>query len=454
MPLTDADRWTIGRTELKNGPQRLPGPQSMTQQGDTVRISGRFYSGDTVTQQTDMRIFRQQWLGMNELDVVPFVCPDDYDLTGFYRPVSAQFTAEKGGRDAGFGAYSVNLERMGGGYASLMVEQVYVAAGELRPNNQAGFDPGLNGAYARMIPADASIWEFGGSTIPSETGDVRYLLAAVGPSGTAYGNRYQIDPSNYFDTSCRVEVRIAGAWFVAVGKQIPATTVDNIRITNGILRVQFNSATNRVVLQKWNGTAWGVTHAFYAQSVQTPFPAWELSSTTPVVVTRNDNATVTIQVATIDPEVTNVGPNVITLSLSRGVAAVSCVLESLNASNLVGSFIRYDTYDGTTDLSEQLENFGATVDYGTCIRSDTLDSDGNEWFILASETTGTASTKGTVRSDANGVGGVGAGQSIFAVGVGAPDSAGVETAGDPFFSTTEARMWFGPAGITERVVAR
>lgn len=245
--------------------------------------TGIAHSGDRLSLTFDIlpatlaeaKVRRQQVLGLADNPdepVVPVTWSDDSDYDGYYHVASASVSPTITYLTGRLLRCSVELERIGGGYAKPMIEVAVAAA--VRSNQQS---------VTTLNPPAASGWLVTGFPVGNgEAGNTASLFTLAGygsPLGTATGNLqtatiasltnatsdvlwYYSQPADFYDGAAMIEVsRDNGStWYPVVGRQIPSGVTLYWRISNGLVRVSpsFDDVNVRgeLLVEVWSGSAW------------------------------------------------------------------------------------------------------------------------------------------------------------------------------------------------------
>lgn len=234
-----------------------------SESGDTFSISGVTPVGIY----NALLAMQQQLLGLiNNQDelVVPFISTDDPSVNGLYRPVSMNLGYLGTQADGAFTFTAVLQQLLG--FSNALCE---ITTQSVVRTNAHGFTvpppiiaasaavSGLNdGVDMRpsLLTASLNMYRVavGGAQVAC------YLLQA--PTAlTQY--RDAPTPDLFYGGACQVEILVGGAWYVMVGRDIPAATV--WRISNGLIRLTSANAATSGTIEVWNGAAWesiNVTH--------------------------------------------------------------------------------------------------------------------------------------------------------------------------------------------------
>ena len=254
---------TVGRAVLDN--TYGDNTYRLSMRGDDVTIAGTFFPDSNPAQKRFT--FQQQWLGLMDSDVVPVVCTERPELDGMYvivRQPSVDYvpatTSQSGHLDV-----SLRMVRLARGFASPGYEVVWNSTSGYRLNNQISGTPGSNTAlgyihnqviYTSGLGLD-SLRPIAGTSASTTT----LWYGSTGTTGIA---PFGANIADFYLGAATVLVDDEPA----VGKQIftqPTVTPHRaVSITNGVIRFQLVDHVdgNRVRLQMWNGSAWGVAHDF------------------------------------------------------------------------------------------------------------------------------------------------------------------------------------------------
>ena len=343
-------------TTITVGRATITAPNSMQRSGDTLAVSGvSVYS--TVAEAAAVK----QQLNGHRGDVVPVLADSwDANLTGFYTFVSVA-TADILGVDAGF-TYSLTLAQLAGGFAAAHVEEVATRG------DQQGAPASVDGYGMFSFPASA-LWS-SESTISSapymEDGD-ELLHKVVRLLSAGSTSSYRIAPDKFYYGSCRLEMYDGTNWNILVGKQLPTgATLDNLRISNGIIRVTFTSndfvSDATMTLERWvydaGGSAWGDPHVWNMSA------SFYLQDEAPTVI-RNDQSRVSLRLVT---------------GLPNAVADRSDFVVTLDRGHVTVRLV-------DNNRSVAFDNIGATNatfsgTYPNAEKDDSTDADGYKYIII------------------------------------------------------------------------
>jgi hypothetical protein len=151
---------------------------------------------------------------------------------------------------------SVELERIGGGFARPGIETVVV--GVTRTNNSItsgspqsfmGWHVGDQNAYGGDVGFAWSV------SRTSEDGVIYGALKDV-PEGTEVWDS-PTSAANFYHSTATIEYQSSGTWYPVVGRQMPDSLAGNWRMTNGLIRLS-PSSTNvgDLKVELYDGTTW------------------------------------------------------------------------------------------------------------------------------------------------------------------------------------------------------
>jgi len=211
--------------------------QRIERSGNDLRVSGINESASQDAREAEM----QQFSGLvdnNDETVVPVVTADRPDLDGFWKTSRAQITElPRVTETAWIWQWSINLERVGGGFAQPFFEQVAIGV-----HRAGGTAIGLQFAiHDGVLSSSGAGTEY---TRVSEDGNVFVYGSTATSSGSSSLVRFSTAPSTYYESAVKIEVQYGATWYPLVGRQIPSPSdiIGAWRLTNGLVRV-FPSAT-------------------------------------------------------------------------------------------------------------------------------------------------------------------------------------------------------------------
>lgn len=295
---------TIGRADISRCVRDLQFA------GDRLTVAGQF-EGSSVTA---AKALRQQLLGLvdnQDEPVIPVTSDLDDELDGFYRVLSVSASPERrrGYRETGATAgrhdFSVQLERVTGGFAVAPVEIVQLTPGRVTDHTNSDTNSTRYGALAADRDTESQSPFFFG-TASSADGDLLILQANTLPdASTLYVHRCFARPERYYWGAATLEVLRDGNWWPVVGRQLPSG-VERWRLSNGIVRATLSGSTvGDLVFERWDGSTWdtaGTAQRGYENSGFTQqffFGAENVDGTVQyldVVVLRNDPFGVVVRV--------------------------------------------------------------------------------------------------------------------------------------------------------------
>lgn len=244
----------------------LDDPRSITQSGRGLKLEG-LVSGST----TGLLWLRDQFLGLvgpTAEQVVPVAFSTVSPLDGFYRVVDAQFDDPPGGLGASgstnWASWSVSLERVTD-WVSPRVDAFSVYG--LITN---GVSITATTSYL-SAPPDITQWTQSRDALRTTSDGVSEVNIAgetSSSSGTVAYPSYTVPVASYYKGGARVFYDPAddGTQRLVIGRKGIATRLDDILITNGLVRVSWTAAT---ISASWysgdNGVAgtWESASTFY-----------------------------------------------------------------------------------------------------------------------------------------------------------------------------------------------
>ena len=391
----------VGRCEFGRNPERIE------QDGDRLALSGIYIAASLAA----AKVIRQQALGLNEEDVVPLQWAGDSDLTGYYKVLRATVTPVLGVSYESFAfRWSLDLERVGGGYASPIVE--VVASHGTRPTSPND----VTAARMFFLPPGylhQSIGATGASGRVSSDGDVPT------PGSNSQG-AYGVAPANFYKAAATIETQVGGTWYPLIGRQLPKlAAADDIRLTNGLVR--FHLADDGVItFEVWDTSAYESVGTFTAAA---GIVTGSLRVAAAPTITTNTAHTVAIRVPVTGSDIGE--RNVyLDISLQRGQAFVAITFNATSSTVTLGA-------SATT----------ASTDVTGYLRQTSNGASGNRWLIGSD----LAMTKDTTE-----------GKVTVTSAISADMFLGVEINGSSATTANTAvdiaAQWWAGMSVTERVV--
>lgn len=337
---------------------------------------------------TEAKAIRQQLTGLVEGDVIPVTWSDDSDIDGFYRVISAQVNPVEQYLNSGFMRAVLTLQRVGGGYANALIELLSV----FTEDTDVAYGAGSGPFNVVAVPGSAL-----GLTVESLDvgGDVAYVQAITSADGSRVA-AYRVPPSAFYEGAATIEMRSGGVWYPVVGRQIPDVAVEDLRLTNGILRVGFERDPAKLTVSRFNGTSFAVTHKWVVpdQADAQINAEWIDGS---AVALSNDVTSVALRLLLeqendADPSFLPLGAvfgTEVVFGLQRGDRGVKASV--VRSSKGVGN-VDFQ-YDGP--VAATTEQYSATT-YTSGHRTTANDADGKRAFAIPGDSP-TASTTGLLR---------------------------------------------------------
>ena len=345
-------------TTITVGRATIAAPNSMQRSGDTLALSGVSVHS-TVAEAAAVK----QQLNEHRGDVVPVLADSwDANLTGFYTFVSVA-TADILGVDAGF-SYSLTLAQLAGGFAAAHVEEVATRG------DQQGAPASVDG-YGSFCAPGLALWfsedKTGSVSVPIADGSSQSIERVKRSIVSDRSATFRVLPEQFYYGASRIEAYDGTNWNIVVGRQLPASvTLEDLRISNGALRVSFTSnnlvsptiATMKVQRYLTGGT-WGTEHVWTLKTAT----AYYLQDQPPTII-RNDPSRVSLRLVTGLPSVAVPGDFIVTLD--RGHVTVR-VVDNTQTVSFEQSGETNATFSGT---------------YPNAEKDDNTDADGNKYIIV------------------------------------------------------------------------
>jgi hypothetical protein len=248
-----AHSFTLGRAALLNGPSCVPFPAQFSEQPDgRIRLSGVYHpeavANDSPELRTGRRLaFQQQWIGLNdEPDAVPLVSTRQPQLTGMYQVESATVDwVASLTINGGTVEYSAVLRRLKPASAAAIHEIQYQTA------KRSEHDATVTAAGTIWLPGTRTHTDYiPAATLTRNTIDGSGVIGGLVPSGGTAGTvgtlSFGIAATDFYQAACAVEIRYAGSdspWVAVQGAQIPNIKFNDVRITNGVVRMTWLNPT-------------------------------------------------------------------------------------------------------------------------------------------------------------------------------------------------------------------
>lgn len=250
MTLPQDEVFTVGRATLMNGATGTPFPGEIRElAGGRINISGVYHpeilAGESAVLRDARRLaFQQQWVGLSgEPDAVPVVSTKQPQLTGMYLVESSSVDWVRSLTvNAGTVAYSAVLKRVLPASALAVHEIQYQTA------KRSTATHAVTAAGTMWLPGTRTHTDFdlglpfvdlSRNTIDGG-GVVGGLVPGGGTAGTVGSVSFGIAAENFYQGGCTVEIRHGGAstpWVPVQGTQIQNVNFDDIRISNGVVRM-------------------------------------------------------------------------------------------------------------------------------------------------------------------------------------------------------------------------
>lgn len=297
--------WQIGRAVLTDLYGRDEGPNTITQSGETLVLSGVHVP----TTRLVGKQFRQNLLGHAEAgDTVPLVTPQSLDLTGYYRVSGASVVTMPNTDEDGKQAWTVSLEREPDGFALPAFEVVYENL--LRPNSMS-----VTAGTQVIAWPHTTLGGFGpDSSAPdpaTESGEIkRYTLTVANKILEA---THAVYPPDFYNGAATVQILdmddFASGPYPIAGRQFPRPY--EVVVSNGLIRIYISYRS--LTISRWtDGAGWSA-----GRSLST-------SDTVPPITTPGNSPAISVNLNT--PErcsVTYIGlvgnaPTPVTVSVARG----------------------------------------------------------------------------------------------------------------------------------------
>lgn len=408
--------FTIGRASFECG------PYGISHDGDRLSF-GVNIDGATTTDPVVAKVIRQQMLGLvNNRDepVVPVTWDGDSDFDGFYRPVAVKVDPFDTYLDAGLMVCTVDLERVGGGYAFPSLELFTGAI--TRTNSHALTGDALTAVVPDVSNAirDSSAWLNNTATracADSAAGVSEVRIFSAEPTLTPFVYSYWLQPSLHYFGACRVEVLVGGSWYELSGRQ-NWYQQGAWRISNGVVRL---TSGEPGTIEVFNGTAWESANIRHVDAAVGALGAHiglsYASGQSPLLIIRNSPERVTVRCAA--------GTYAVDYSIQRGAMHVEF-------SSPIKIGIGYATTTACTAVTGG-------------IRTTSNDASGNRLVFAIAQTNTVDTTNGRVYQSLGG-----SNLTTGMIGV-ALDGSGATS-----FNTESAlvNQFIGVAPVTQRVVSR
>lgn len=246
---------TIGRAAIADD------PWAGTLRARGNRVSFRSELGAASVDEAKARM--QQLLGLvgnADEEVVPFTWSEDATFDGFYRVTDVQFDWTAATLNTGWCPFSIDMERVAGGFAKPRFETV--ATTVVRTNSHsitapagimyAFYTPTAYDTDRSTIPAGVG---GGGATLTTDEGSVTVGYWSV---ASTYTWRRFVKPADFYKGGVRLEVKYGSTWYPVHGLHIPSATAGDWRISNGYCRVYPTSASGngRFTIETYRSGSW------------------------------------------------------------------------------------------------------------------------------------------------------------------------------------------------------
>jgi hypothetical protein len=341
---------TLGRAQL-------PSPDSVRQEGDTLRIGHGGYPFEGLSGQ----VMAAQLGGYPNTDepVVPFTYSTDYAflgqdlLDGFYFVESTKVDWVK--LAAGMFAWEAQLVRV----PDMAVPRIELSVGGTLRGNDHGIIGG--GTVAILAPnvGAYSIAPGQYNAVSSRTGEdgVQAIYYDTSPGATPDYLTWLTLPGDYYDGCPRLEVYY-DTWTAVTARQIPNSPT-SWRITNGLVRVTstLTAAKTELSIEHFDGTVWDPAKVWQLTNDTSYTAIAQAPNSVQVLHNRPDSVSVRVDLSTTSLQTLDV-------TLRRGVRYLDCRLTGVTTPG-----IRRGTNEAATLI---------TVSGDAGIRA-TADSSGNKY---------------------------------------------------------------------------
>lgn len=411
--------WQIGRIGLAaaNGGDgySFEEPSEISQDGDSLAVSG-FQQETTIAKLTWLR---DQILGLTDQvgeTAVPVRFSDYAHLNGYYKVQSTSANRSPGGL-----AWSAALERI----TDWVYPRVdhYIVGGLLSNSHSV-----TTGYLVYMVPAGAYWDTIAAAGLGTRSTGDSVSIDYESVSGTSGAQNvvtsYNVDPQYWYRGGCRIEYDVAdnGTFYEVVGRRSFTTdaTTGQLRLSNGVVRVAWDSTAGEINCWWWDGSAWDGPTAF------TPAISTVDQTAIAAAVLRNNADEVSVRYTLVQSGVTT-NAVYLDITLRRGSRNVVCY----GQSRAVRAWrMRFTTSTSCTSITGGLRR--------------TSDNAGGNRELLVSQNATTITTgTGMVTQASTFTSG------LFAIGceVGGSGAAGINTAAN------QSAEFFYPLQQTSRVVA-
>jgi hypothetical protein len=297
---------------------------------------------------------------------VPLISTAWPERNGWYEVLSTDVSPEVGFvAGASRMRWSASLRRLrGGAMPRYELRRLGHAIANDHSINRASYAGWLSAPGTAVAPdfGDDATWTVGSR--PSDTGAVTFVTGG----GTVLYNTVAslfVPIADAYNGAAKIEVDITGSgdWRTVVGKDMKLLAGNRVRLSNGLVRVGWNTTNHRLTMAVYTGSAWeSLTEEFTFTSGGGSLTPFGVSPST-ITVVRNDAARVTIQL--LMPFLSGQHRVVMFLSLRRGDYNV---LGSVKSSSSRQFGINPSAATATTSIT-------------SAVHRTANDSNGNRWVI-------------------------------------------------------------------------
>lgn len=240
----------------------LDEPVETTQSGRTLTLRGYQYDADLGL----LLWVRDQILGLGDAaqePVIPVILDAYPELTGFYAVTGATADRVSGGSAID---WTVQLERPadwavpkteGAGILGLLTNAHGITTGDIMTAFPPEIDS-VNVGYGATL-SNRGVSGDGGGTVPIA------LNTANATTGLGFSTWYQVAPVDYYTAGCRIEYDVLndGTYRTVVGrKPVAAAGTGRLRLSNGFVRCEWDTAGTVLNVWWWDGSTWDGPTAF------------------------------------------------------------------------------------------------------------------------------------------------------------------------------------------------
>jgi len=399
--------------------------RSSSQSSDRWIISG-FAEADDLD---DLNARLAQLNGLRVGEVVPVIDTARPERAGFYSVVSVQAASRRPITNL-LNSFEIELVRVVGGYSAAVVEQIQTFAARAAATE---LNPEVTSVVTCWPSAALAFTKLDG-TYATPDGDLDLLHAQAGV--VSQRRRFQATPAQFYTGTCLIERNVSGTWYPVVGRQIPSTDYDDLRISNGLVRLSLEG--DLVAIERYvSGSGWTNKERFRIAQNPAGNIDYLFRAATPTIY-RNDVGGVTVLWHLDDADGNEAYFHTLTVSIGVGSMVFDFYLQRVDGGIPSSVSPTHEDYDNSTTLSEQIHSTTGNLIQST----DTFDTDWKWVLLCVNEESGSADTLGTLWCEVSE-------SKQFGIGYGADNFGG----NDPVNTVVIAQMWMTAQSTTRRVVA-